>query len=791
MSDWRTWKRRVAGKWQLPLLPLALLLLVAAIARHRAKTNDLSPEQAIAILDPLLAAADYDRAIDLARRLLSRQEPTDVDRAPVYLRLARAESAVAHRDSIFTPDAGRQVVEHYRLASQHGCELNGADLANLGAAWEWQAQFEEAVSYYQRACELGLPNNSDLRRHVLELLRDRLGMSSEDRNRSLDEFLAVVEPFRLDLRLWALEEKIYELEELGRLAEGPSLLAEHAAAFRESDLVHGFDYLESLLLFKSGAFDAAEIRLRTLRSAVPSDHELNARAGWLLGRLILQDDGPQRPEEANAFFLDVVERHPGSFYATASRVGMAEASAMLERHDDAISLYQHAIEDLARLPRQRLVDIHVLRTSLRVTADTQRQNRRFSEGLAYARLALSLVPPDADEVRAIHLQQVAQLQSLRADELDSAGERGAGWEGLAGAATAPAARALYAQAAESYLALSQLVVLHDRQCAESSWRAAELYVRAGMRARAAALYLEYAAERPTDSLVPRALLRVGQLFQSLGRLTEAIEAYQSCYRRFPLTLDGARTLIPLAECYLAQGPGQEELAEKTLRIVLEESDLFTPEAPEFADALFLLGETLNRRSDYARAIAVLEEIEQRYPLDPRVRRAQFLLADSYRLSGLALRKDAASSSSLGDLERAAGESDVRLRRARELYRSLIEEYERVGLHTLQAREQLYLRLSYLYRADCCFELGEHRAALKLYEEAAGAYSDTLLALSAYVQIIHCHVFLGEPGEARAALSRAKILADVIPAAAFDQSLSPEKRADWKRYLVWLGESGHF
>ena len=106
-------------------------------------------------------------------------------------------------------------------------------------------------------------------------------------------------------------------------------------------------------------------------------------------------------------------------------------------------------------------------------------------------------------------------------------------------------------------------------------------------------------------------------------------------------------------------------------------------------------------------------------------------------------------------------------------------------------EGVYLRHSYLYEADCYFEQRDYRTALKLYEEAASAYSDGPSALAAYVQVINCHVFLGEPHEARAALARALVVTEAIPDVAFVQSVAPEGREDWKRYFQWLGESELF
>ena len=186
-----------------------------------------------------------------------------------------------------------------------------------------------------------------------------------------------------------------------------------------------------------------------------------------------------------------------------------------------------------------------------------------------------------------------------------------------------------------------------------------------------------------------------------------------------------------------------------------------------------------------------KEALERYPDDPRVWRARSLLADSYRHSGLALKKEIAETGSATEIEQMRIQSRERFDKARRLYRMLITEYELRGLGTLNRVEAMYLRHAHFYEADCSFEVGDYRQSLKRYEEAAGDYQDTPAALAAYVQIINCHIFLGEPDEARAALARALVLVEAIPQEAFDKSVSPEMRRDWRGYFEWLGKSELF
>ncbi|MCH8966934.1 MAG: tetratricopeptide repeat protein, partial [Planctomycetes bacterium] len=514
--------------------------------------------------------------------------------------------------------------------------------------------------------------------------------------------------------------------------------------------------------------------------------------------IVLDDGGPQRPYEAISFFTDVITHHAGHAYAVASRLGVGEALATLERHDGALEAFRIAIEELsARHPGapRGLINRDVLRVSLGMMSQHQRAGGDLGAALAYAELAAELVDPDIAEQRAAVLQQLGQAQELRAQELGQDAEVAAAdqQEDAAVRATDLTERSgmMFARAAATFVTVSQIHTLNEWRSADSSWRAAELFTRAGQLGRAVKLFRAFATERPDHSLVPRAWLRIGQLHQAMGDLSSAIQAYKQCYRDYPRTLDGSRALIPLARCYLALGLDNDPLAEKTLHLVLEDSEVFTPEAPEFADALFLMGEVLNRRGEYERAIGTLEEALDRYPDDPRAWHARPLLADSYRQSGLVLKKEVADATTAAEIAHIREESVGRFQRARELYRMLITQNELRGRDPLEWLEKLNLRHAYVYEADCYYEVGDHREALRRYEEVAGMYKDTPTALAAYVQIINCHAFLGQPDEARAALARARILVSAIPQEAFDNGVSPEGRKDWQRYFESLGDAELF
>jgi tetratricopeptide (TPR) repeat protein len=762
MSHRSALRERIAGKWQIPLFMISLLVLAGALLRINPQSYPPPLEEAVEILDTMVSGGVYDRAIALSDRLLRGDE---------YM--------------------GRRIVAHYQQAKSRGQKLTPRDFERIGRAHEWQRDPAEAVTAFQTAIEHRVEHRAELLQHVIRIHQRELGSGPELLDELLCAFQAEVEDHRLALRLWGIEQQLDVLEALGRIDEAATLLMRHEDRFHASDLRDRFDYAKALLLYKSGHYDEAETFLRTIRNRVDEGDEVHAMTGWLLGRVVLSDGAPQRPLEALSFFSDVITHHLQSPYTVASRVGQAEALAYLERHDEAISTYRRVLDEPESLRDNRLVNLDVLRTSLGVMAEAQRQAGHLAASLEYARLVMGLVDRENTEQATMYLRQLARALALRAAELN--GER-AVKEVVDDSITPgvnPMARGLFAEAAAVYLDLAKLNTLDERRSAEWSWHAAELYGKSGDRQRAIELYQLFATERPGDPLVPRANLRIAQLYRAMGRLPEAIAAYQECYRRFPRTLDGSRALVPLAECYLAVGPGNEELAEKALDVVLTDSDVLTPQAPEFADALFLLGDVLNRRGDFERAIATLEEALERYGDDPRVCRARYLIADSYRQSALALRAEMEEATFAGELEQMRMESAVRFRTAQALYRQLIREYEVRGRDELDGLERLYYRHAMLYEADCWFETGDYDRALKLYEEAAGTFKDSPASLAAYVQIINCHVFLGQTHEARAALARAQILVDALPESAFARAVSPETQDDWRRYLAWMNESGLF
>jgi len=820
MTSWSDLRQRIAGKWQVPLFVISLVALGASFLNIKPTPSDYPIDQAVEELDVLVSGGLYSAALRLCEPILQIEEKTEAQLAPVYLRKARALTGRGVRDHNGTPQLGREAAELFRIAQDHLTDESPVPHVRLtvtaqdhewwGQALEWQEAYDEAVRHYERAIDEYDEPVLDLRKHVLSLRVSKLDTPLEESRARLEDFLPSTDD-RLDLRLWAIERLVDVLHDQGKSTEAATLLVRHEDQFDASELRDRFAYLRALVLYRTGEPDEAELLLRSIRNRLTALDETDAMTGWLLGRVVLGEDGGGRPLEAISFFENVIATHAPGPYRLASRLGMAEALVSLKRREEAVDAYRIAIDEASRLTGESPVphvNRNVLRVSLIVNSDVMRRQGRLEAAIAYAELASELIDDRDVEGTISQLQRLSELHESLALQLD--GRADEVLKEPTGESPVPqrespvpqrespvpqqrrlAARRHFNDAAEALLRLAQVSSADQDRAAEACFHAAELCDRAFNRSRATQLYEAFVADHPESERVSLALLRLGHVRREMGLSAEAADAYRQCRARFPNSLNGARALLPLARTYLAMRPQNLDLAEKTLHLILDDSRVFTPQAHEFADALFLLGDVLNQRGQFERAITVLEETRRRYSKHPKMWRALYKLADSYRQSGMALKNDLKDARYAGEFNQIRAEYQSRLTTAGELYRDLIDHYETADDATLERVDRVFHRHALLYEADCLYENMRYEEALELYETAAGTLANSTAALAAHVQIISCHAFLGQRLEARTALTRAQVLARSLPDESFDRDFSSETREDWQRCLRWLEQSEIF
>jgi tetratricopeptide (TPR) repeat protein len=812
LQNWTRLRERWTGKWQIPLLLVALVALLLAVVTYRSPASKIPFEQVRDRLPKMIDRGLYTAAIESASVLLQLPEKTLRELAPVHAALARARVLRAEENDVALPAIGRRVIDSYDRVVESGFELAAEDYLYLGKANEWAGRFEPAVRNYERFLGLSPGPHLELRRRVVDLAIARLDVAPVKLESEIDAVLGEASD-RPDLLAWGAEHKISILCDSGRCSDALELLDTIEGRLNDDSQSDEFSYLRAYAQYRLGHHDEAERALRLLRDGLVLRDQLYAKSGWLLGRVVLRDGGPQRPLEAMAIFRDVMATNAAPLYAAAAELGLAEANVMLQCYDDALQHYEGALRSLDRFPSGRVLDRGAVELSLTLASERMKQQGQLWRALQFAEQAAS-VGDKGDMARRLYLlERVAELKAALAfrmrdtadalqdgepPDLESVGE----WLGPefnepdADRQATPErllarARRLLLESGELYDRMASMTAMDDERSSAYAWEAAQRIHESGDHRATIDAMRQFIEQRRDSPMLPRAFRLLGQAQQALGRYAKAIETYQENHRRFPRTPDAGMSLIPMAQCYIAGGKKYAPQAEETLRFILDNSDVFTPAAPEYTDALFLLGDLLNRSGHYERAIPILEEAMTRNPDDPRGARAKFLLGDCYHQSGLALEQDIDRAQFAGERERLTSERRHRLYRAAELFGDMVVQYEARDQESLSGLDRVYLRHARLYRADCLFELGEYERSLELYEQAAWIYRDTSAALAAYVQIINCHAFAGSADEASAALQRALYLVKTLPDGAFENGVAIETRQDWRRYFEWVGHSGLF
>ncbi len=353
-------------------------------------------------------------------------------------------------------------------------------------------------------------------------------------------------------------------------------------------------------------------------------------------------------------------------------------------------------------------------------------------------------------------------------------------------------RGHFGEAGRLYGRLAKLRVLQAGAAQAASWESAWCFYQAGLTDEAIESLQVFVREYGTSEHAPEAMYRLGASLQAAGRVDEAIRVYESLLERFGRTPAAFASLVPLARCHVVLGPGHYEAAEKVLLTIVQEDPaqppLFTPLAPEFRDALLELAGLYMRWGKPERAIERLEQALALYPDDPEVTRMQYQLADAYRHSGLALRSAVAGMKPSAQAEEMAQESLRRLGRAKDLFDKVAGRLD-MAAGPLKSVEQVYLRTSYIYRADCAFDTGQFAQAAELYGRVAWRWQSDPIALSAYVQIVRSYVAAGETDAARSALARARWILRKIPDERFGQPPDSRSRAYWTQMFDWVEQSG--
>lgn len=810
-----------SGRWQIPLLAASLIILGTGVFRIIAAYNPTSFEEELSRVHRLHESGALLLANEYLLDLLKDAERPSEQRGELHRLLA---VTVYRSEQVLQQHARRNtksILNNYEQARQLGAELTSEDWSGLGDAHTWVDDALQAAACYREALRHCPERPDRLRRKLLEL--ESLP-ASELSAESLADIEAILNgesnragcvdgegslPASPANYLWALEYKVEWLLERGLLDDARALVETAKGRLSGTGEIVALSYLDALCQYREGRAADAEGTLRGLLADWNAHDVLWAKSNLLLGRLQQED---ARPQMAMSFYEEVTRSFESGELHDACVLGRAECLAAIEDFEGSVEAFAVLKEGLLGRGRHRYLDRDAVRTTVTTVGESVLQQGRLELGVRYLELATELVDPSAIEMRAWYQARIAdslaRMARLAAGKTAAGGrmDRDARFSRNGTtpeadddeAGQSPEAKRLHTRAAETYLALADLQTLDEEASARSLELAAASFDAAGLIDRQIAVWSRFVREHLGHNRRVTALYRLGCAYQAQQRYAEAAAAYEEAVSSYPHLPDALRSMVPMAECLIALGGEQARRGTEVLVNIVDDrgpSALFAPQAREYRDALVRLAEYYIRAEEeqepghMEKAIVRLEEAIAHYPEDAETPQWHYLLGEAYRESGRLLAGEAESLSITSARIEARREAESRIERGLSAYDSVISALAPHDSAELTDMEQTFLRMSYLYRGDCLFDLGRYAEAIEAYRETAWRYENLPAAVSASMQIVHCHLRLGESVEAQSALARLKWLLRKMPDSVFDGERGMSPKAYWEAMAARIESAG--
>jgi tetratricopeptide (TPR) repeat protein len=786
--------RQLSTRWQIPLLLASTALLGVGIWRLRPVPLPPTLDQLLADVAALTKAHLYPEASKYVEELLLAPERTPEQRRRLHAELARIIFLYEQENAVHGPGNCERIITHSDMSITEGQTFDAETHHMRALTFEWLQKPGEAVAEYREAVAKGIPGGWGIRKRVFEIRRSTSAINEPEQHSEFDEFLKS-QGVSQDLQFWAALQKVELYGRQQDHATAERFLADNAARFRDSTFAGQYDYLQALAWYHLGRMADAERLLRSVRDRLSFADPTYVCASWLLGRILQQQESP---EFALSFYDDVLDKALPGPYRTAAILGRGETLAGLERFKESIESYSQAIQKTMDSPYDSVVDLRDIRDSATARYKELIVKGRPAEAMAYLRIGARLVPPGDAEKQATYAQWLADL----AMELGNAVASETQGEARPGERNREA-KEYFEEAGREYLRLSKLVSLKESRSSQATWQAADAFDRAGNLQQAAAVLDRFVNDRPTSNRVPEALRRLGQMHQAMGDYDKAITRYQENLVDFPGTPAAVASIVLLADCFTEKND-LDKAEQALLRLVAYRADdafrSVMPDAQEYREALFRLGDLYVRGKKYEEAIARFQEALERYPNDGRSNRAMYMLAESYRLSAARIYEDYGDPKNVPYKDHLRATYVERLRQARHLYDGLIDRFRPRDASSMDELERMYTKLSHFYRADTVYDLSRVADptdlrpfidSLDLYDRAAWLFQDDPMAMSAYIQMINCYIRLGKIDKARMTLQRARWALKGITDEAFSRYAPDEDREYWNAYLDWLEKTPTF
>ncbi|MAE61541.1 MAG: hypothetical protein CMJ49_09320, partial [Planctomycetaceae bacterium] len=628
-----------------------------------------------------------------------------------------------------------------------------------------------------------------LHRRLVELALSTQHRDVDRARRLLDRFLEIPK-LAHEQKIWATARRAQMLLVEGKPDQAGRMLEQRIPRL-ENTGEGGLGELHLLLgqaLLAEGDDDRAILAFKNADAALDTADPLNGDVHVGVGRALLNQ---HNVTDALEHFQQAVGDFPDTPAFVDALTGRAESQARLGRFDDALADYQRAGAQLQA--RQPIHDgaIDRLTTSIAMQADLRFEQSDYERSLSFLNLlrditAEPIVAPLQLKLARAHERLAESMLGIDPNNV----EQSVDWL-AADEESRAIARLHLIDAAKHFRAHAQLVQLTDDAAyGQSLWRAATNFDRAGQHLPAIELFQQYVDGRPSDPRHLDAAFWLARAYQADDQIDAAIRRYKALIDQHPKSPEAYASLVPLARCYIAQGPDSIDMAEHVLLSVVEDHPALRPESDEFREATIELGRLYYDRArpgDMELAIRRLQRAINQYTSHERHAESMFMAADAYRRSAAQIEQRLTEPMPAYQKVELQSERQQRLESAIDLFPRTVAAYESRDLDSLDPEQQLYLRNSYFHRADAAYALRRFEGpggAIDLYDQARQRYEDDSVVLVALIQIVNCYCELGQFDRARTINEKAKWHLQRIDDDAFDDEDLFMQRQQWQRWLDW-------
>ncbi len=778
------------GFWQVPTLLVAAGVLLLGVAFSVATAPEPEFGPVLTQAERMIDREEYQDAIAL---LNAKVHPftgdggglSAVDRQRYHGAKARAIYLGQRRLGIDDDRNHVNIIREYMEAERQGLVLGPRDIVAMADTYLSRGDLDAAL---RRIATLPPGQNAlkepVVRRAVTLLMRP----PSPDRARALALLADVLSDaeISLDQRVWAVETQAGIRLEQGYTDETITRLLREIPRLTEA----GKDGRARLHLLLARAYRLLNADREAMTQVVLAE-SLSA-AGDPHFPFVLLEKGrlEQRSGDAAAArdtFSDLVARHADSPAFAWALVGVGETEAALGSTEPSLEAYATLATEYDALgvdvepTRERIVASILERAGEQLTLESPRTALRYT-ALAERLMRGRELPTELIDVVGLAHERVAEELvagvTTRADPLF----------GLDPSTRVEVQRHLIAAAMNRRLHAERFVLADIDRYADSLWRAADLFDRAGDQREAVQAYKAFTDSLPSDPRYAEARFRTGEALRARGEFQAAAEAYRDLIAARDTTARadiGAwsdASYVPLAQAYLYdEDPANDAEAERLLTRAVDGTMTGTS-TRMFRDALAELAFLYDRTGRSTRAIERLEELIERYPDDRQIGLFEYRLGEANRR--LADEIEASLNESLPPTTRAERAAQVIAHRE-----EAIARYTSSTVH-LNARretdrtrlEDLSLRNAHFYIGDLLGDLGRYEEAIRAYDLARDRYDSEPATLVALIQIVNMHMAQGDLRRARTANERARRFFLSLPDQTWEDPTLPMDRRDWQAWL---------